>query len=65
MMMNMRECGSVQSAVLEEMTSMRKLQEVLGGGFEHFKSPDSIEKASFVVGSVKCGRMTLALCLIC
>ena len=28
-----------------------KLQELLGGGFEHFESLDSFEKASSVLGS--------------
>ena len=37
-------CGIVRSTVLEEMTFMCKLQDLLGDRFEYFESLDSLKK---------------------
>ena len=43
--------GVFSIIVAVELTSLLKLQEKLGNGFEHFDALDSLGKSSFILGS--------------
>ena len=54
------ECSAYSST---RACFIKKLQELLEDEYEDFESLENVDKSSYVLGSVSCGRVSLRACL--